>query len=73
MASASTPANMGLILVHTVNLKPITKEQISGKLVTSGVSDVAITTVHSEITRMKKMIDNWRASEASETLSGVYN
>ena len=54
----------GFILVHTVKLKPIIKAQISRKLVTSGVSDVAIATVHSEKTlqctprktRMKKMI-----------------
>ena len=46
MASASTlsvnePAK-GLILVHTVNLKPIIKAQISENLVTSGISDVAM-------------------------------
>ena len=29
---------------------------MSGKLVTSGISDVAIATVHIEKTRMKKMI-----------------
>ena len=49
-------ANEGLILVHTVKLKPIIKAQISGNLVTSGISDVAIAKVHSEKTRMKKMI-----------------
>ena len=46
----------GLIFVHKVKLKPIIKVQISGKLVTSGISDVAIASVHSEKTRMKKMI-----------------
>ena len=30
------------LLVHTVKLKPIIKDQIPGKLVTSGISDVAI-------------------------------
>ena len=49
MASASTPsANepaKDLILVHTVQLKPIIKTQISGKLVSSGISDVAINSV----------------------------
>ena len=59
MASASTPSvnelKKGLILVHTVKLKQITKAQISGKLVTSGISDVAVASVHSEKTRMKKM------------------
>ena len=44
------------MLVHTVKLKPIIKAKVSGKLVTSGISDVAIASVHSEKTRMKKMI-----------------
>ena len=32
------------------------KTQISGKLVTSGISGVAIASVHSEKTRLKKLI-----------------
>ena len=32
------------------------KTQISGKLLTSGISDVAIASLHSEKTRLKKMI-----------------
>ena len=47
---------MGLIFVHTVKLKPIMKAQISGKLVTSGITDVAIASVHSEKTRLTKLI-----------------
>ena len=44
-------------IVHTVKLKPIIKAQISGKLVTSGISDdVATASVHSEKTRLKKLI-----------------
>ena len=43
-------------LVHTVKLKPIIKDQIPGKLVTSGKSDVAIASVHSEKTWAKKWI-----------------
>ena len=35
-------------LVHTVKLKPIIKAKISGKLVTSGKSDVATASVHSK-------------------------
>ena len=35
-------------LVHTVQLKPMIKAQISGKLVSNGISDVAIASVHSE-------------------------
>ena len=49
-------SQQGLILVHTVKLKPIIKAQISGKLVTSGISDVAIASDHSEKTHLKKMI-----------------
>ena len=45
----------GLILVHMVKQKPIIKAQIPGKLVTSGISDVAFESVYSEKTRMKKM------------------
>ena len=60
MASASTPlANekaKDLTLLHTVQLKPIIKAQISG-MISSGtyISDVAIISVHFE-TRLKKFI-----------------
>ena len=57
MASVSTPsANESakdLILVHTVQLKPMIKAQISGRMVSSGKNDVAIISVHSEKTRLK--------------------
>ena len=43
-------------LVHTVKLEPIIKDQIPGKLVTSGISDVATASVHSEKTWAKKWI-----------------
>ena len=60
MASASTPsANepaKDLILFHTVQLKPIIKAQISGRMVSSGISDVAIASVYSEKTRLKKLM-----------------
>ena len=52
MASASTPsANepaKDLILVHTVQLKPMIYAQISGRMVSSGVSDIAFASVYSE-------------------------
>ena len=51
MASASIPS-----VNEPVKLKPIIKAQISGKLVASGISEVAIASVHSEKTRLKKMI-----------------
>ena len=37
-------------------LKPIIKAQISGKLVSSGISDVAIASAYSEKIRMKKLM-----------------
>ena len=45
-----------LILVHTVQLKPMIKAQISGRMVSSGISDVAIASVYSEKTRLKKLM-----------------
>ena len=60
MASASTPsANeqaKDVVLVHTVQLKPMIKAQISGRMISSGISDVAIASVYSEKTRLKKLI-----------------
>ena len=60
MASASTPsANepaKDLILVHTVQLKVMVKAQIRGRMVSSGISDVVIASVHSEKTRLKKLM-----------------
>ena len=54
MASARTPsANepaKDLILVHTVQLKPMIKAQISGRMVSSGISDVAFASVYSQQT-----------------------
>ena len=43
-------------LVHTVQLKPMIKAQISGRMVSSCMSDVAIASVYSEKTRLKKLI-----------------
>ena len=60
MASASTPsANESakdLILVHTVQLQPIIKAHFSGRMVSSGISDVVIASVHSEKTSLKKLM-----------------
>ena len=60
MASASTPsANKpakDLILVRTVQLKPMIKAQLSRRMVSSGISDVASASVHSEKTRLKKLM-----------------
>ena len=60
MVSASTPpANepaIDLILVHTVQLKPTVESYFSGRKVSSGISDVVITSVQSEKTRLKKLM-----------------
>ena len=60
MASASTPsANepaKDLILVHTVQLKPKITTQISGRMVSSGISEIAFASVYSENTRLKKLM-----------------
>ena len=48
-----------VILVHTVQLKPIIKAQIS-----TGISDIAIASVHSEKTGLKKLIIN-KSQEAT--------
>ena len=52
MASASTPSSnepiKDLILVHTVQLKSMIKAQFSGRMVISGISDVAFASVYSE-------------------------
>ena len=45
-----------LILVHTVQLKPMIKAYFSGRMVSSGISDVAFASVHSDKTRLKKLI-----------------
>ena len=60
MVSASTPSvnepKGHIILVHTVKLMPMIKAQTSGRMVTSGISDVAFASVYSEITRLKKLM-----------------
>ena len=60
MASASAPlANeqpVDVILVHRVQLKPMTKAQISGRMESSGISDVAFASVYSEKSRLKKLM-----------------
>ena len=60
MESASTPLSneqaKDVVLVHTVQLKPMIKVQISGSMISSGKSDVAIASVYSKKTRLKKLI-----------------
>ena len=60
MASASTlSANDSAkdrILVHTVQLKPMTKPEFPGRMVSSGITDVVITSVHSKKTCPKNLM-----------------
>ena len=58
------PLPLADFLVYTVKLKPIIKAQIPGKLITSGISDVATASVHSEKTWAKKWIIGERAKRA---------
>ena len=60
MASASTSSDnepvKDLILVHTVQLKQMIKAQISGRMLSSGISDIAFTLVYLEKTHLKKLM-----------------
>ena len=60
MASASTtsanePAK-DLILVHTVQLKPLIKLHFARRIVSSSTSDAAFAKVYSEKTSLKKLM-----------------
>ena len=60
MASTSTPsANepaKDLVLVHTVQLKPMLKAHISGRVASSGIGNVVTASVYSDKTRLKKFM-----------------
>ena len=45
-----------LILVHTQYLKPMIKGRSSGRMVSSGISDIVNTSVYSEKTCLKKLM-----------------
>ena len=47
---------MDLILVHIVQLNPMIKAHSSGRIVFSSISDLVIASVHSEKTRLKKLM-----------------
>ena len=49
-------ASKDLILVQTVQLKPMIKAYSSGKMVSSSISDVVIASVNSEKTRLKMLM-----------------
>ena len=66
MVSTRTPsANEqaeDVVLVHTAQLKPMIKAQISGRMISSGVSDVAIVTSRKP----------WCATSCDRTLYQAY-
>ena len=59
-ASASTPSaneqSKDVVLVYSVQLKPMIKAQISGRMISSDISDVASASVYFEKTCLKKLI-----------------
>ena len=68
--SANEPAK-GLILVHSVKLKPLIKAQISGRMVSIGISEVVFASVYSEKIHLKKlMIITMNKSQEKTDFSG---
>ena len=53
MASSSTVVDV--ILVHRVQLKPMIKAQISGRMVSIGISDVASVSPSEEVDRRSQL------------------
>ena len=49
-------ANKDLILVRRVQQKTMIKAHFSGRMVSSGISDVAFPSIHSDKTHLKKLI-----------------
>ena len=60
MVSARTPSVnelvKDLILVHTIQLKPIIKAHFTGRMVSRGISDEVINSVYSEKNLLKKVL-----------------
>ena len=60
MASASTPSvnepTRDIIIVHIVQLKPMIKAHISGRMASSGISYVVTASIYLEKTRLKKLM-----------------
>ena len=55
ITAAACPAK-DIILVNTIQLKPMIKAHVSGRMISSGISDVVFASVHSEKTRLKKLM-----------------
>ena len=74
VASASTPSSnepaKDLILVHTVELKPMIIAHFSGSMKSSGLSDVAFASVHSEKAHLEKLMMMMHKSQEMTVFSG---
>ena len=55
--------------MHTVQLKPMIKVQISGRMASIGISDVVTALVYSEKTRLKKLMLIMNKSQDSMVLA----
>ena len=53
--------------MHTVQLKPTIKAQISGRMASIGISDVVTASVYSEKTRLKKLMMIMIMNKSQET------
>ena len=56
--------------MHTVQLKPTIKAQISGRMASIGISDVVTASVYSEKTRMKKLMLIMNKSQETTVFGG---
>ena len=54
--------------MHTVQLKPTIKSQISGRMASIGISDVVTTSIYSEKTRLKKLMMIMAMNKSQETI-----
>ena len=61
-------SSQGALLVHTVQLKPMIKAQISGRMASIGISDVVTASVYSEKTRLKKLMMIMIMNKSQETM-----
>ena len=74
MVSASIPSDnepaKDLILVHTVQLKPMIKAHFSGRMVSSGISDVAFALIKTYLKNLMIMIANYELNEKGRCRDG---
>ena len=59
--------------MHIVQLNPMIKVQISGRMVSIGISDVMSHSVYSEKTSLKKLMLTMNKSQETTVLAGARN